>query len=106
MVRTNMDSNGKYTEVSRYINVPSLLRFIKEFSYCYKRHKHMAHSLYKSKIQLFVFYQGKEASGQDFLEKFNTGIAMLEQIGDTEIRSDSALNEIILKDHENGKYLM
>ena len=61
-MRTNLEVNENYAEAIREINLLRLLIFIKEVSYRYKEHKHVAHSLYKYQFQLSILYQGKNVA--------------------------------------------
>ena len=102
ITRTKVEAKEKYTETRRELDMLSLLTFTKEISYCYEGHKHVAHRLYEAQCRFFTLYQGKDATDQDYLERFNTTVAMLNQIGAARIGNDGTLTEAILKNHADG----
>ena len=55
---TKVESNKKYAEAIRGINVLGLFGFIKEVYYSYKGHNRVAHSIYEAQHRLFTLYQG------------------------------------------------
>ena len=93
IMRTNVEANKKYVEVSRELGVLGQLSFIKEISYRYEVYKHMAHILYEAHCRFFTLYQVKGATNQDYLERFNTTTAVLDQIRATGMGSDIALTK-------------
>ena len=62
----------------------------------------MAHSLYEAHRLLFTLYQVTEETGQDHLERFNTTITMLDQIGVTGMGTDYYLTVPLLNGNSNA----
>ena len=63
------------------LDILILLNLIKELTYHYEFHRHVEHSLYNAQRRFFTVYQGKDSIYQDYLEKFNTTVVVLDQIG-------------------------
>ena len=68
ITRVKVEAKYKFVEVSSGLDVLSLLNFIKELSYCYEGHKHVAHSLSEAQCRLFTLYQRKDVTYQYYLE--------------------------------------
>ena len=78
-------------EASREPKFLILLKFTKELSYQYEGHDRVLYTLYKAHRQFFAFYQGNEATDQDFLNIFNTPITASYQIVATWMGTNKSL---------------
>ena len=68
IMRTEVEAHEKCMYISQEIDMLGIISFIKDNSYRYKYHKHMAHILYEVHSQFFTLYHYKYMTYQDYLE--------------------------------------
>jgi hypothetical protein len=92
-MRAKLDALKDWKGIKYSFDLIKLIKAIKGLTYKFEGHNYHAMALHQVKKSFFGLYQGRDTSDTHYLDKFMTGVSVVEQYGGCIGKDDGAIQD-------------